>query len=52
MASLMGQAGRVLETSGLVLHILRGIKLKSAKALQCDSNGVIGLILSYQQQEY
>jgi len=51
MASLMGQAGRVLEASGLALHILRGVKLKPAKALQCDSNVVIGLILSYQQQK-
>jgi len=47
----MGQAGRVLETSGLVLHILRGVKLKSAKALQSDSYVVIGLNLSYQQQK-
>ena len=47
----MSQADRVLETSGLVLHILRGVELKSAKALQCDSNVVIGLILSYQQQK-
>jgi hypothetical protein len=51
MASLMSQAGRVLEVSGLVLHILRVDELKSTKALQCDSNVVIGLILSYQQQK-
>jgi hypothetical protein len=34
MASLMSQAGRVLETSGLVLHILRGVELKSTEALR------------------